>query len=169
MYHGNLAAALAHLSVLRSSRRRLYWNLRASNMDITRYGRVIRWNARLSAHPRYCYRQLERRVAIPLCSRIKRATDGGRTQRYRHREIPTRSGDARYIACRVQYWTERPRRHSCSPCRSDERSFDFSCCDESATSTPGNSSRCRYRTFAIAAKCHCGWSSLRCRKAISSS
>lgn len=51
MYHGNLAAALAHLSVLQSSRRRLYWNLRASNMDITRYGRVIKWNVRLSGVP----------------------------------------------------------------------------------------------------------------------
>ena len=51
MYHGNLVAALAHLSVLQSSRRRLYWNLRASNMDINRYGRVIGWNARFSRIP----------------------------------------------------------------------------------------------------------------------
>jgi len=51
MYHGNLAAALAHLSVLQSSRRRLFWNLRASNMDINRYGRVIGWNVRLSGVP----------------------------------------------------------------------------------------------------------------------
>jgi glycosyltransferase involved in cell wall biosynthesis len=51
MYHGNLAAALAHLSVLQSSQRRLFWNLRASNMDFNRYGRAIGWNVRLSGIP----------------------------------------------------------------------------------------------------------------------
>src|SRR5262245_16544052 len=51
MYHGNLAAALAHLSVLQSSRRRLFWNLRASNMDFSRYGRLVGWNVRLSGIP----------------------------------------------------------------------------------------------------------------------
>ena len=48
MYHGNLAATLAHLTVGGKRGRRLYWNLRASNMDSGRYGNIIRWNARLS-------------------------------------------------------------------------------------------------------------------------
>lgn len=48
MYHGNLTATLAHLAASGLSGRRLYWNLRASNMDSERYGNIIRWNARLS-------------------------------------------------------------------------------------------------------------------------
>jgi glycosyltransferase involved in cell wall biosynthesis len=48
MYHGNLAATLAHLTASKPAARRLFWNLRASNMDSDRYGGVIRWNARLS-------------------------------------------------------------------------------------------------------------------------
>lgn len=48
MYHGNLTATLAHLAASKVSARRLYWNLRASNMDSDRYGNIIRWNARLS-------------------------------------------------------------------------------------------------------------------------
>jgi glycosyltransferase involved in cell wall biosynthesis len=48
MYHGNLAASLAH-NLCRGKRgRRLFWNLRASNMDARRYGRVIRLSALLS-------------------------------------------------------------------------------------------------------------------------
>jgi glycosyltransferase involved in cell wall biosynthesis len=49
MYHGNLVAALAHK--LRSGGSRLFWNIRASNMDVERYGRIISWNAHLSAWP----------------------------------------------------------------------------------------------------------------------
>jgi glycosyltransferase involved in cell wall biosynthesis len=51
MYHGNILAALAHRMVGRSGRRRLYWNLRASNMDTLRYGGIIRAGAILSAWP----------------------------------------------------------------------------------------------------------------------
>jgi glycosyltransferase involved in cell wall biosynthesis len=51
MYHGNLAATLAHLSAAQRGRRRLYWGIRASDMDFARYGRVIAWNARLSSIP----------------------------------------------------------------------------------------------------------------------
>jgi glycosyltransferase involved in cell wall biosynthesis len=49
MYHGNLLAALAHR--LSGRRRRLYWNLRASNVDAARYGRVVRLGAWLSRSP----------------------------------------------------------------------------------------------------------------------
>jgi glycosyltransferase involved in cell wall biosynthesis len=48
MYHGNLAASLAHNLCSGKRQRKLFWNLRASNMDARRYGRVIRWNALLS-------------------------------------------------------------------------------------------------------------------------
>jgi len=49
MYHGNLAATVVHGLVRKDTR--LAWNIRASNMDAKRYGRVIRWNARWSARP----------------------------------------------------------------------------------------------------------------------
>jgi glycosyltransferase involved in cell wall biosynthesis len=51
MYHGNVAAMLAHLGVAQPRRRRLFWNLRASNMDEARYGGVIRANAWCSGVP----------------------------------------------------------------------------------------------------------------------
>ena len=51
MYHGNLMAALAHRCTGGAAGRRLLWNLRASNMDEARYGRLVRWSARLSAWP----------------------------------------------------------------------------------------------------------------------
>ncbi|HDO52861.1 MAG TPA: glycosyltransferase [Rhizobiales bacterium] len=51
MYHGNLAAALAHRLAPGRDRRRLFWNIRASNMDAGRYGSLVRWNARLSSWP----------------------------------------------------------------------------------------------------------------------
>ncbi len=48
MYHGNLAASVAH-NLCRGKRgRRLFWNLRASNMDARRYGRIVRLSALLS-------------------------------------------------------------------------------------------------------------------------
>ena len=51
MYHGNLAAAFAHRLAPGANSRRLYWNLRASNMDSERYGGIIGWNARFSGWP----------------------------------------------------------------------------------------------------------------------
>jgi glycosyltransferase involved in cell wall biosynthesis len=48
MYHGNLAASLAHNVCAGKPQRKLFWNLRASNMDAERYGGVIRGSARLS-------------------------------------------------------------------------------------------------------------------------
>jgi glycosyltransferase involved in cell wall biosynthesis len=51
MYHGNLMAALAHRLARGRSDRRLLWNLRASNMDLIRYSRVIRLGSALSAWP----------------------------------------------------------------------------------------------------------------------
>lgn len=50
MYHGNLLAALVH-RITAARERRLFWNLRASNMDEGGYGRILRWSARLSAWP----------------------------------------------------------------------------------------------------------------------
>jgi glycosyltransferase involved in cell wall biosynthesis len=51
MYHGNLAAAFAHRLCPGANERRLIWNLRASNMDASRYARLIRANAWLSRWP----------------------------------------------------------------------------------------------------------------------
>jgi glycosyltransferase involved in cell wall biosynthesis len=48
MYHGNLAASLGHNLCQGRRSRRLFWNLRASNMDVRRYGRIIRLSALLS-------------------------------------------------------------------------------------------------------------------------
>ena len=42
MYHGDLAALAAHLVAPGRSRRRLCWNIRASNMDDVRYTKLIR-------------------------------------------------------------------------------------------------------------------------------
>jgi glycosyltransferase involved in cell wall biosynthesis len=51
MYHGDLIAALAHRIAPNRNQRRLFWGIRASNMDDARYRRVIKWGARLSAWP----------------------------------------------------------------------------------------------------------------------
>jgi len=51
MYHGNILAALAHRLAGRRDGRRLYWNLRASNVDDERYGRVLRIGALMSGWP----------------------------------------------------------------------------------------------------------------------
>lgn len=51
MYHGNLLAALGHRMAPGRDKRRLLWNLRASNMDAARYARDMRLGAALSAWP----------------------------------------------------------------------------------------------------------------------
>ena len=51
MYHGNIAATLVHYLCPGRRNRNLFWNLRASNMDAGRYGRIIRWSALLSGLP----------------------------------------------------------------------------------------------------------------------
>jgi glycosyltransferase involved in cell wall biosynthesis len=51
MYHGNILAAFGHRLAHRSRQRRLYWNLRASNVDAARNGRVVRLGAWLSRWP----------------------------------------------------------------------------------------------------------------------
>ncbi len=48
MYHGNLAASFCHYVCRERRRRRLLWNLRASNMDEKRYGRLLRLSALVS-------------------------------------------------------------------------------------------------------------------------
>ncbi len=45
MYHGNLAASLAQNICPGKRHRKLFWNLRASNMDAQRYGRLVRLSA----------------------------------------------------------------------------------------------------------------------------
>ena len=51
MYHGDIAAALAHWLARNKVGRRLFWGLRASNMDDGRYGWVIRMASWLSPSP----------------------------------------------------------------------------------------------------------------------
>ena len=51
MYHGNIAASVAHCLNSGRHNRRLFWNLRASNMDAQRYGAVIRLGALMSHGP----------------------------------------------------------------------------------------------------------------------
>ncbi len=51
MYHGDLMALFAHAIARGRAGRRLYWNLRASNMDRGRYGWLIRLAAFLSNWP----------------------------------------------------------------------------------------------------------------------
>jgi glycosyltransferase involved in cell wall biosynthesis len=49
MYHGNLAATAIHALARGRARRRLFWNIRASNMDDARYAwlmRACRWLSR---------------------------------------------------------------------------------------------------------------------------
>ena len=48
MYHGDLAASLCHCVCRGRAQRRLMWNLRASNMDARRYGRLIRLSGLVS-------------------------------------------------------------------------------------------------------------------------
>jgi len=49
MYHGDLFATLAHGMTTGRARRRLFWNIRASNTDHAGYGRILRLSALLSA------------------------------------------------------------------------------------------------------------------------
>jgi glycosyltransferase involved in cell wall biosynthesis len=51
MYHGNIAATICHYLCGGRARRKLFWNLRASNMDEARYGGIIRLSALLSRSP----------------------------------------------------------------------------------------------------------------------
>jgi glycosyltransferase involved in cell wall biosynthesis len=51
MYHGNVAATLCHYLYGGRAERKLLWNLRASNMDADRYGRVVRLSVLLSRLP----------------------------------------------------------------------------------------------------------------------
>ena len=51
MYHGNIFAVIADRLAPRARPCALFWNLRASNIDEKRYGRVLHWGARLSAWP----------------------------------------------------------------------------------------------------------------------
>jgi glycosyltransferase involved in cell wall biosynthesis len=51
MYHGDLMALFAHYLASERVRRRLFWNLRASNMDEGGYGSLMRLNAFLSHWP----------------------------------------------------------------------------------------------------------------------
>ncbi len=51
MYHGDIAAALAHRLASGRAQRKLFWNLRASNMDVARYGWLVRAEAWLSRMP----------------------------------------------------------------------------------------------------------------------
>ena len=51
MYHGNVLAALAHRFAATQAPPKLFWNLRASNMDDARYRWIIRANALLSRWP----------------------------------------------------------------------------------------------------------------------
>jgi glycosyltransferase involved in cell wall biosynthesis len=51
MYHGNLVAALGHRVAPGRRGRRLFWGLRASNIDVERYGRINWLSARLSRWP----------------------------------------------------------------------------------------------------------------------
>jgi glycosyltransferase involved in cell wall biosynthesis len=51
MYHGDLAATVAHALAGGRSQRRLLWGIRCSNMDLERNARIIGWEARLSRWP----------------------------------------------------------------------------------------------------------------------
>jgi len=51
MYHGDLFAAFAHRLALGRNRRLLFWNLRASNMNLGGYSTIIHLNAWLSRWP----------------------------------------------------------------------------------------------------------------------
>ena len=51
MYHGDLAAAVAHRLAPGRKGRRLFWNLRASNTDQGGYGGIVRLGALLSPWP----------------------------------------------------------------------------------------------------------------------
>lgn len=51
MYYGNIVAALAHRLAPVRARRRLFWGLRASDMDAARYGKINWLSARLSRWP----------------------------------------------------------------------------------------------------------------------
>ncbi len=51
MYHGDIVASLAHRLAPCRSQRRLFWGIRASNMDERRYRQAVRWSARLSRWP----------------------------------------------------------------------------------------------------------------------
>ena len=49
MYHGDLAASVSHNLCAGKRDRKVFWNLRASNMDTRRYGGIVRMSALLSS------------------------------------------------------------------------------------------------------------------------
>lgn len=51
MYHGDLFATLAHYLAPGRQSRKLFWNIRASNTDLDRYGVLLRLSAWLSGRP----------------------------------------------------------------------------------------------------------------------
>jgi glycosyltransferase involved in cell wall biosynthesis len=51
MYHGDLAATALHLALPGRTHRRLFWNVRASNMDSARYGALLRLHRWFSRWP----------------------------------------------------------------------------------------------------------------------
>ena len=70
MYHGNIAATIAHYLCAGRRDRRLFWNLRSSNMDAKRYGRIIRIGALLVGLAGGHYRQFAGWTRIPSRARL---------------------------------------------------------------------------------------------------
>lgn len=88
MYHGNIAALLAHSLSAHRARRRLFWNIRASNMDARRYKGIMRWNARLSSYPDLIIvnseagRDFHESIGLPA-SRMEVVPNGVDTEKFR--------------------------------------------------------------------------------------
>jgi glycosyltransferase involved in cell wall biosynthesis len=64
MYHGNIAATLSHYACAGRIDRKLFWNLRASNMDEKRYGRILWLSKMLSRAPQLVIANSEAGVAF---------------------------------------------------------------------------------------------------------
>ena len=90
MYHGNIAATLCHYICGGRARRKLFWNLRASNMDEARYSGIIRLSALLSRLPDLIHREFGGRRGISPRPWLSAKTPSDRRQRHRHRKIPPR-------------------------------------------------------------------------------
>jgi glycosyltransferase involved in cell wall biosynthesis len=71
MYHGNIAATLAHYLCPGRRERRLMWNLRASNMDEARYGRILRLSGLLSGAPDCIVANSQAGVAFHIARGLK--------------------------------------------------------------------------------------------------
>ena len=129
MYHGNLLATLAHRLARGRRERRLFWNLRASNMDEGGYRRILRWSARLSAWPDMVLANSQTGLDFHIGLGYQAAQERGDSERNRHGSIQPKFCHALEAARGLRHSGRCVRRAARGAGQSDEGSRDLPCRD----------------------------------------